>query len=214
MLEIRGIQRGRSTWQCLGEQLMPPPKPFTVTIIFLGGLLMERREKYQWDKLGWKGWEWVMGQLFTARVTSWALLSPSPQAGGEHPLSPASLPRREWGWLCLPGKWHRFEMISPPAAFSVERSMEDITIYSAQCECPAGHPPANIPPVWRWDAFQLPGPQMPCPLFQGGGKSHRGTTISPHPFLSLLMRWDAHPLLRSRASGSEAKQVFSTNNEF
>lgn len=59
MLEIRGIQRGSSTWQCLGEQLMPPPKPFTVTIIFLGGLLMERRENTSgtnWDGRVGSGW--------------------------------------------------------------------------------------------------------------------------------------------------------------
>lgn len=59
--------------------LVSPPKPFTVTISCPGeGLFAHGGEgKSLWDTLGWKGWEWVVGQLLTPRVISWALLFPN-----------------------------------------------------------------------------------------------------------------------------------------
>lgn len=71
---------------------------------------------------------------------------------GAYPPPTASPPRREWAWLSLAWKRHRFETISPPADFSMERSGEDITIYSAQCVYTAWHPPAfqaSILPIQR-----------------------------------------------------------------
>lgn len=67
-------------------------------------------------------------------------------------------------------------------AFSMERSIEDITIYSAQYVYTAWHPPAfqaNILLVWRGETFQLGVPEMPCPLSRGGGRSRRGSTHLP-----------------------------------
>lgn len=70
---------------------------------------------------------------------------------GAYPPPTASPLRREWVWLSLAWKRHRFETISPPAGFSMESSIEDITIYSAQWVYTAWCPPAfqeSIPPAW------------------------------------------------------------------
>lgn len=91
---------------------------------------------------------------------------------GAYPPPTASPLRREWVWLSLAWKRHRFETISPPAGFSMESSTEDITIYSAQCVYTAWCPPAfqeSIPPAWGGRA-QLSWGMGPRSALHVGGR--------------------------------------------
>lgn len=232
VLENHGIQRGSSTWQPLlfgarsprtgklwGVRSREAIHATCVTMHLLGeglSLLMAGKRNGCGTHQGQGGWGAAGGQLFTPRFISWDLLFRLA------PLTP-------WGWrgipptysspaeegmrlLSLAWKLHRFETISPPAGFSMERSVEDITIYSAQYVYTAWHPlafQANVLPVWRGEALHLGVPEMPCPLSWGGAKLCRGSTHLPLSvcFFHLFLDEDTcppavEPIVRFKVKGS------------
>lgn len=189
-----------SRWRRIGEQLLrgactPCPEPFW------GARSLDNQWSLRYDAvLGGVGLMLGSGSFpppgLLAGTCFLLWLFSLHGVTGAYPPPTASPLRREWVWLSLAWKRHRFETISPPAGFSMESSIEDITIYSAQWVYTAWCPPAfqeSIPPAWGGRAQLSWGDGASiCPAWGEAGVFGWVAPIRPRKdmgFFYLFLHW-------------------------